>query len=85
MSLSKEWTERHLTPRGWEEGSTQIDFGGIKEKTPPPDRVLTFRFTEERSSRFSKPDKWNEETWRSADSEAINELLTKFGPAPESL
>ena len=26
MALSEEWTERHLTPRGWELGSEKTDF-----------------------------------------------------------
>jgi hypothetical protein len=83
MSLSKEWTDWHLTPRGWEAGSQQTDFGKETKFAPPQDRVLTSRFQKEISSRFSKPERWHEETWRSTDKKAVDELRTKFGPPPE--
>ena len=38
MSLSKEWTDWHLTPRGWEAGSQQTDFGK-ETKFAPPQRL----------------------------------------------
>ncbi|MFL6439340.1 MAG: hypothetical protein ACJ71Q_17320 [Terriglobales bacterium] len=85
MSLSKEWTDWHLTPRGWEEGSTEVDFGHVTEKDPPPDRVLTSRFSEELSSAYSKMSRWHNERWRSPDEGAVKALLEKFGPPPSSL
>lgn len=36
LPLTKEWTEYHLTPRGWEQGSKKLDFGKINHKEPPP-------------------------------------------------
>jgi hypothetical protein len=83
MSLSKEWTDWHLTPRGWEAGSQQTDFGKETNIDPPEDRVLTSRFHEEISSRFSKPEKWHEEIWRSPDQNTIDALRSKFGVPPE--
>jgi hypothetical protein len=68
MSMSNEWADWHLTPRGWEAGSRQTDFGRENTVDPPVDRVLTSRFHEEISSRFSKPDRSHEEQWRSGDS-----------------
>jgi hypothetical protein len=85
MSLSREWTDWHLTPRGWEEGSTRTDFGNVTETEPPQDRVLTSRFSEELSSIYSKMDRWHQEQWRSADADAVKALLDKFGPPPDSL
>jgi hypothetical protein len=85
MSLSHEWTDWHLTPRGWEEGSTEVDFGHVTEKEPPPDRVLTVRFTEKLTSPYSKMHTWHDEKWRSDDANAVKTLLDKFGPPPDSL
>jgi hypothetical protein len=83
MSLSREWTDWHLTPRGWEAGSQHTDFGKETNIDPPQDRVLTSRFHEEISSRFSKPDRSHEETWRSTDEESVDKLLKQFGSPPK--
>ena len=39
MAASNEWTEWHLTPRGWEEGSGRLDGVGVTHAEPPTDRV----------------------------------------------
>lgn len=54
MSESDEWTDWHLTPRGWEEGSQKLDFVGYQEKPVPKDGVMTCRYSEKLSSPFSK-------------------------------
>ncbi|OGR05262.1 MAG: hypothetical protein A2511_05810 [Deltaproteobacteria bacterium RIFOXYD12_FULL_50_9] len=83
MSASNEWTIWHLTPRGWEAGSKKTDFAPVKEKTPPPDRVLSCDFREVYSSIFSKPARTEKELWRGQDKEKIEELLKKFGGCPK--
>ena len=85
MSFSLEYTDWHLTPRGWEKGTEKIDFGATTEVKPPADRVLTFRFLEEQTSAYSKMHKSSRERWRSTDSAAVDRLLAKFGDAPNSL
>lgn len=85
MSLSKEWTEWHLTPRGWESGSERIDFSGITSKEPPVDRVVTYRWIEEQTSAFSRMHCKHEKVWEAGDKAAINQLLKQYGGAPSHL
>ncbi len=83
MSLSHEWWEYHLTPKGWIEGSKQLDFGGEQKKDIPKDRVLSVRFHERLASAFSKSDDWYEEFFRSPNNkELVQSLITKFGALP---
>jgi hypothetical protein len=85
MSASNEWTEWHLTPRGWEEGDTKKDFVGTKTTPTPKDRVLTFRYKEFLSSVYSKPDIGKTMIWRCNDEQLIKNLLDKFGECPNYL
>lgn len=82
MSLSNEWFDYHLTPRGWEEGSCKIDFGGITEKDPPQDRVLTVHISEKQSSIYSEMQRSSKVTFRTEDTQALNDLIEKFGEEP---
>jgi len=82
MSYSDEWTDWHLTPRGWEAGSDKTDGVGIAEKDEPPDRVLTYRSRETQTSPYSSMHKRKSKLWESDDKEAIKALLEKFGPPP---
>ena len=85
MSASHEWTEYHLTPRGWEQGSYQRDFAKRQDEPPPADRVLTKIYGERLSSMFSKkPELYENETWRGTDADAIARLQRKFGTCPEA-
>lgn len=85
MSASNEWTEWHLTPRGWERGSEKIDFGEARIKAAPSDCVLSLRYREYMSSVHSKTDRSCAEIWRSNNENSISELITKFGEAPRRL
>jgi hypothetical protein len=85
MSFSLEYTERHLTPRGWETGTERVDFGSTTHRDPPPDRVLTVRWTEEQTSPYAKMHRGIAEKWRSPDAAAVKVLLEKFGPPPDGL
>lgn len=85
MAASREWTEWHLTPRGWERGSEMVDVGNLTEVPPPADRVLTHKYREIMSSGFSPIDRYNDEIWRTDDEERIAELLKTFGSAPNTL
>lgn len=84
MSASNEWTEWHLTPRGWEEGTCKTDTA-LNEVTPPRDRFLTMKYQEFLSSTYSKADIGTKEIWRSSDGLAIENLLRQFGPCPNHL
>ena len=85
MSASNEWTEWHLTLRGWERGSEKTDFGEAQIKAVPEDRVLSFKYREYMSSMHSKTDRSCAEIWRGANESLISELLAKFGDAPRRL
>lgn len=85
MSLSKEWTEWHLTPEGWKRGTEKIDFRQAEILEHPINRVLTCIYKEHLSSAFSSLDKSVEEKWRSGQQEEVDILLKKFGSCPESL
>jgi hypothetical protein len=85
MSFSKEWTEWHLTPRGWESGSEYVDFGNLTAKEPPSDRVLTIRWLEEQTSPYAKMYRGHETMWESQDKETIAKLRKQFGEPPSHL
>jgi len=84
MSASNEWTEWHLTPRGWEEGTCKTDFS-LNEVSAPDDRELTMKYKEYLSSRHSKADIGSTEIWRSKDGDQIKALLAQFGPCPNRI
>lgn len=85
MSFSREWTEWHLTPRGWESGSELVDFGNRTEKEPPTDRVVTYRWLEEQTSPYSQMHRRHEIVWSSDDKAAIANLMKQFGDPPSHL
>ncbi len=85
MSASDEWTEYHLTPKGWETGSDRVDGQGETLKDPPADRVLTVRWREYLGSVYGKMKRYHEEVWKSDDVTAISALRKQFGEPPSSL
>ncbi|MFY9074325.1 hypothetical protein OZZ08_05110 [Malaciobacter mytili] len=85
MSASNEWTEWHLTPRGWEKGSSKIDFQGTTTKDAPVDRVITYCYSEYQSSGFGGVDKGSKIIWSSEDTEQIDTLTSKYGECPDSI
>ena len=85
MSLSKEWTEWHLTPRGWERGSERVDFAGTTTLPTPADAVLTSEYREEQSSVYSKMESSLRVVWRCDDEDAVADLINKHGSAPRRL
>jgi hypothetical protein len=82
MSASNEYTDWHLTPRGWEAGSARHDFGADRPKPPPHDRVLTIHYTEKMSSPFSPCLEAEDESWRGNNDAKIKQLLKQFGKCP---
>jgi len=83
MARTEEWTDRHLTPRGWEVGSKRTDFS-LKEREPPDDRVLTVRYREIVSDRDTA-DKGTIEIWSARNRSEIARLRAQFGAPPERL
>jgi hypothetical protein len=79
---SNEWTEWHLTPRGWVRGSTRRDPKVIDDVEPPSDRALTKRYCE---YGVSSVEATQEELWRSPDAALVAGLLSQHGEAPRHL
>jgi hypothetical protein len=52
MSASREWTEWHLTPSGWQRGSKETDFAPATKVEPPEDRVLSCVYKETVASSY---------------------------------
>jgi hypothetical protein len=73
MSASNEWSEYHLTPGGWVEGSEKLDFNR-SERPAPVDRVLTVRQHDYLSSSFSKLDQWSSIEWHHQDHTLVASL-----------
>jgi hypothetical protein len=46
MAIRKEWTEWHLTPRGWQQGSTRREGRGNEWRDEPADRLLSYQHIE---------------------------------------
>ncbi|WP_326914658.1 hypothetical protein [Sphingopyxis chilensis] len=81
MSASDEVDEMHLTPNGWLQGSTKIDFSGWTHRDTPSDRLLTVSFREYMSSGFSKMELTADETKHANDAEILI-ALDKHGADP---
>jgi hypothetical protein len=85
MGLSNEWTEWHLTPRGWERGSDRVDFGNVTAAPDPEGSVLVYRYSEQQSSMYSKQETSLERVRGDANDPKVIELLASFGPCRERL
>lgn len=89
MALSNEWTEYHLTARGWERGSERDDHSGITHREPPSDRVQTWRWTDSAQYNDSTDevdfDNGGIVLWSSDDEARIAELRAQYGEPPRSL
>jgi hypothetical protein len=84
MAIRKEWTEWHLTPRGWEKGSTRREGRGNEWCDEPVDRLLSYQHSELHTS-SGQPQIRTEETWRIKDPAALERLkaaLASYGEVP---
>ena len=85
MAASREWTEWHLTPAGWQRGSEKVDGPPATIVEPPADRVQTVEYQEELASSFSSLHKTTSVLWQTDDIALLDELLAKYGEAPHRL
>ncbi|WP_223532030.1 hypothetical protein [Pseudomonas sp. BF-R-30] len=85
MSASDEWTEWHLTPRGWERGSEKEDVAGTKKKDAPTDCVMSVKHRQLIPAAGAPLKETNELLWTSPDEAEVRSLLDQFGPAPKKL
>jgi hypothetical protein len=81
-----EWTEWHLTPRGWEQGSQKREFSAqLKKVEASYDRVLTCRYHENVTINSVWMQKHVSEVWKNSNQQQIDKLIEQFGFCPESL
>lgn len=83
MAARREWTEWHLTPRGWERGATRVQGRGNIWTPEPEDRVASWVYSEVETSVGLRRN--TEPTWDNKIVSQVNELLTRFGECPEKL
>ncbi len=82
--MRNEWTEWHLTPGGWQKGSTRVHGQGNTWADEPEDRVLSFVYKELTGSAGGTKASL-EESWRSKTAPNIDDLLKEHGPGPRQL
>jgi len=85
MAVRKEWTEWHLTPRGWEKGATRVHGQGNSWVEEHLDRLLSCVYQEIETDASPEAKKWSEETYRSKKGSDVEEALKKYGACPEHL
>lgn len=83
MAVRKEWTEWHLTPRGWERGSVRVQDKGNQWAEEPADRVASWVYSETETSAGLKTSA--EPTWDNKNPEESASLTERFGPCPQTL
>ncbi|PAX51676.1 hypothetical protein [Brunnivagina elsteri] len=81
-----EWTEWHLTLRGWKRGSEKCEDSPLEKKVNPPiDRILTCRYHQSLSTNSIWIQKHTSDVWKTSDCEILTQTLEKFGNCPQSL
>ncbi len=85
MSASSEYREWHLTPRGWEPGTVQLDACPVGVTDAPNDRWLTCVYSEKMSHTTSPVVESVTEKWRSSEEAEVTKFLANFGTCPEQL
>ena len=85
MPEHREWTQWHLTPRGWERGAWSVD--GIQNPAvaPPPDRVATYEYEEAISAAENRLVPHCRRVWQIENPSLIVRLLAQWGPPPRQL
>ncbi len=84
MAASNEYTDWHLVPTGWVQGTTLRDSGNVQAKKVPADCVMIARW-KETCNGYGPVYGSSEILWASQDTEKIDLLIGKFGPSPKSL
>jgi hypothetical protein len=79
MALSNEWAYMHLTPSGWVQGSSKLDFQDTQVVPAPEDAVLTAYRKVYVGAIGAKPEVTESKTPLSNDSSFVEELLNKYG------
>ncbi|AFY99678.1 hypothetical protein [Calothrix sp. PCC 6303] len=85
-SKISQWTEWHLTTKGWQRGSQLHESDDeIREIEIALDRVLTCRYHENVTINSIWMQKHINEIWKDSDQKIVDEMLEKFGDCPQML
>jgi hypothetical protein len=79
-----EWTDWHLTPHGWTPGTTKLDSTEYVI-SPPPDRLLTCRYSESKAAGSPTTIPRTRLIWELADGRDRDRLIARFGSCPQEL
>jgi hypothetical protein len=79
MQSTREWTEWHLTPRGWETGTCMMDEADDYSEPCPADRVLTYFYKRIDGPLTHANRCLLKLVWCSEDQERIQELIRQYG------
>jgi hypothetical protein len=85
MGLEGNWTEWHLTERGWEVGGWQTGALGRQGVPAPEDRVLTYLYRELNLGQPRPVEITHNRTWTSGNEAVIKPLIERFGESPRQL
>ncbi len=79
-----QWSEYHLTPKGWVSGTVRTEKGRYESATdPPPGRLLTIRSLSCVPSDWKdKPRDWTEIRWATKDVARLKEAQDNWGVLP---
>lgn len=84
MTLSRESSDWHLTPRGWVEGAYDTGFRDTTGGSAPSDSVGYIRLRSSQSSMHSKEERWTQGPVVTGAQETWDRLYAQFGPCPEA-
>ncbi|MEB2843793.1 hypothetical protein [Endobacterium cereale] len=84
MYKSDEWTEYHLTPRGWEVGTSKTDYNKTEKKCPD-DAVQTVKVREFGNISNLQIERTHTIEWQTPDEGLLAKLQQQFGDAPEQI
>jgi hypothetical protein len=78
-----DWTDCHLTPRGWWYGTEVHDSGFKREAVPPRDCLMTVRTYSYIPANPGKAmEDWSEIVWRTDDFDALESAQERRGVMP---
>jgi hypothetical protein len=81
LATNYEFSDWHLTPRGWLPSEQYLEMSGKFILSPPADRVLTCRIHEPIGTAL-RINRHVTKEWKSSDGELIMLLVEKFGEYP---
>jgi len=79
MSATNEWREWHLTPAGWQPGSSRKNLQPTQQVAAPADRMVSKVYREYGAGKITRTVTL---AWTAPDSLAVARLLQQYGETP---